>query len=96
MEDVRPKLLSKFLGQSSIVKQVSIAMASAKARECSFPHMIMGGPPGLGKTTLASVIANEMGGTIISRIASAITKSEDLVSLFEQIECLDTIIFIDE
>jgi holliday junction DNA helicase RuvB len=96
MTNVRPKMLDSFLGQSPIVRQVSIAMASAKSRDCSFPHMIMGGPPGLGKTTLASIIANEMGGTIISRIASAITKPEDLVGLFEQIESLDTIIFIDE
>ena len=96
MNTVRPKRLSDFLGQSPIVRQVSIAMASAKERDCPFPHMIMGGPPGLGKTTLASIIASEMNGTMISRIASAITKPEDLVDLFSQIEDVNTIIFIDE
>jgi Holliday junction DNA helicase RuvB len=58
--------------------------------------MIMGGPPGLGKTTLATIIANEMGGVLVSRIASAITKPEDLLRLFAEIKQLNTILFLDE
>lgn len=92
----RPLNIDDFLGQKSIVEQVGIAIASAKHRDRPFPHMVMGGPPGLGKTTLAQIVANEMGGVLVSRIASAITKAEDLVDLFSSIEQVNTIIFIDE
>jgi len=96
MTNVRPQKITDFLGQTSIVEQVNVASKAAKIRDKSFPHMIMGGPPGLGKTTLASIIANEMDGVLISRIATAISKPEDLVELFASIESLNTIIFIDE
>lgn len=96
MSDVRPQHLRDFLGQTHIVQQVKIAAKSCKAQDEPFPHMAMGGPPGLGKTTLAKIIANEMGGVLVSRIASAITKPEDLVQLFNEIEQLNTIIFLDE
>jgi Holliday junction DNA helicase RuvB len=92
----RPLKLKDFLGQESIVEQVEIKVASAKYRDKPFPHMVMGGPPGLGKTTLASIIANEMDGELISRISTAITKAEDLVELFSLIRQPNTIIFIDE
>jgi len=93
---VRPKKLNDFLGQPHIVEQVTIAVKACVAQDQPFPHMAMGGPPGLGKTTLASIIANELDGVIVSRIASAITKPEDLLSLFAEIKQLNTIIFLDE
>lgn len=93
---VRPKKLSGFLGQKHIVEQVDIAVKSCIAQDEGFPHMIMGGPPGLGKTTLAAIIANEMGGVLVSLIASAITKPEDLVDLFAEVKQLNTILFLDE
>jgi Holliday junction DNA helicase RuvB len=96
MTTVRPKTIDSFLGQEPIKDQVKVAIASAKERDCPFPHMIMGGPPGLGKTTLASIIANEMNGVLISRIASAITKPDDLLDLFKQLKQINTIIFLDE
>ena len=96
MSKVRPKKLENFLGQEHIVRQVEIAVKSSKAQDEAFPHMAMGGPPGLGKTTLAKIIAKEMGGKLISRIASAITKPEDLVQLFSEIKSLNTFIFLDE
>lgn len=96
MSNVRPTKLSDFIGQENIVKQVNIAVKSAKAKDVPFPHMAMGGPPGLGKTTLAKIVANEMEGELVSRIASAITTPEDLVQLFSQIQDLNTIIFLDE
>ena len=94
--NVRPQKIKDFLGQKSIVQRAFIEMKASKALDHPFPHMLMGGPPGLGKTTLAQIIANEMDGTLISRIATAITTPEDLIDLFSSIEELNTIIFIDE
>jgi Holliday junction DNA helicase RuvB len=94
--NVRPKKLSDFLGQSHIVEQVDIAVKASVAQDQPFPHMAMGGPPGLGKTTLAAIIANEINGVLVSRIASAIKTPEDLLRLFTEINQLNTIIFLDE
>jgi Holliday junction DNA helicase RuvB len=96
MSDVRPTKLKEFLGQKHIVEQVAIAVKASEAQDEPFPHMAMGGPPGLGKTTLAKIIADEMGGSLVSRIASAITTPEDLINLFSEINQLNTIIFLDE
>jgi Holliday junction DNA helicase RuvB len=96
MSAIRPQKLTDFLGQASIVERINIAVKSALDRDVVFPHMIMGGPPGLGKTTIAKIIANEMNGKLISRISTAITKPEDLVDLFKQIDNVNTFIFIDE
>jgi len=96
MSNVRPQKIKDFLGQKSVVQQTFIAMKASKSLDNPFPHMLMGGPPGLGKTTLAQIIANEMDGVLISRIATAISTPEDLLHLFESIEQLNTIIFIDE
>jgi len=96
MKNVRPQTLNDFLGQPHIVEQVEIAVKACQRQEQPFPHMAMGGPPGLGKTTLAKIIANELGGVLVSRIASAITKPEDLLNLFVEIKQLNTIIFLDE
>lgn len=93
---IRPQNLEGFLGQTPIVELVDVAIKAAQFRDTCFPHMVMGGPPGLGKTTLASIIANEMNGVLISRIATAISKAEDLVDLFTSIKSPNTIIFIDE
>ncbi|MHA1690275.1 MAG: AAA family ATPase [Candidatus Heimdallarchaeaceae archaeon] len=95
-ENTRPQRIKDFLGQKSTVEKVNIASLAVKRRDLPFPHMIMGGPPGLGKTTLAQIIANEMEGTLISRIATAISTPEDLYNLFKSITELNTIIFIDE
>lgn len=96
MSNVRPTKLQDFLGQSFIKQQVEITLKSCISQDKTFPHMAMGGPPGLGKTTLASIIANEIDGVLVSRIASSITQPEDLVELFAEIKQINTIIFLDE
>ena len=104
MSNVRPQKIKDFLGQKSVVQQTFIAMDSAKKENRPLGHMLMGGPPGLGKTTLAQIIANEMDAVLIYRIATAVTP-EDLSHLFKSIKKLSTledieqfnvIIFIDE
>jgi Holliday junction DNA helicase RuvB len=77
-EDIRPGVLDEFVGQSDIVRQVKVALASARTRKDSFPHTIMSGPPGLGKTTLAEIISGEMGVEPICVLASSIKDEQDL------------------
>lgn len=83
---IRPKTLKDFTGQISVRKQLQIAIKSAKSRGCVLPHVLMGGPPGLGKTTIAEIIAEEMNGMFYSTMASIISKPSDLFNLFSKIE----------
>lgn len=77
-EDIRPASIGEFVGQPDVVRQVMVAMASAKARKDAFPHSVMSGPPGLGKTTLAEIIAAEMGVEPICVLAGAIKDECDM------------------
>jgi holliday junction DNA helicase RuvB len=92
---LRPKFLADYIGQVAIKKHLSVSIESARIRKTSLEHIILYGPPGLGKTTLANIIAHEMGVSIKSSAGPAIEKQSDLISLLSNLEDGD-ILFIDE
>ncbi|MCK6457638.1 MAG: Holliday junction branch migration DNA helicase RuvB [Phycisphaerae bacterium] len=94
---LRPQRLEECVGQTQVIEQLRIAIAAAKKRREPLEHLLLDGPPGLGKTTLAHVIANEMGAGERIRITSgpAIVKTADLMSTLTGLEDGD-VLFIDE
>lgn len=92
---IRPFYLNEFIGQKSLIDNLKIFINSAKKREQVMDHVLFYGPPGLGKTTLAGIIANELGVGFKSTSAPIITKTGDLASILTSIEPND-VLFIDE
>ena len=92
---LRPKTLSEYVGQENIKKNIEIFIKSAKKRNDTLDHMLFYGPPGLGKTTIASIIANEMGSKLKITTGPAIEKGGDLAAILSNLEEGD-ILFIDE
>jgi Holliday junction DNA helicase RuvB len=92
---LRPKDLAEFVGQQKIKDNLQIFMAAAKGRKEPIEHVLLYGPPGLGKTTLAHIISNEMGVDIRVTSGPALERSGDLAAILTNLEDGD-ILFIDE
>lgn len=92
---LRPKTLGEYIGQESIKKHLRIAIQSAQIRKVSLEHILLYGPPGLGKTTLSAIIASEMQSHLKQTSGPAIEKQSDIVSLLTSLQEGD-ILFIDE
>ena len=92
---IRPKTFAEYRGQPQVSEQMTIFIEAAKGRQESLDHTLIFGPPGLGKTTLANIIANEMGVQIKSTSGPVIEKKGDLVAALTNLEEGD-VLFIDE
>jgi Holliday junction DNA helicase RuvB len=93
--DLRPRKLSEYIGQGQVVETLEIAIQAATKRGEPLDHVLFHSPPGLGKTTLAHIIATEMGVRIITSSGPAIEKGGDLISILTHLERGD-VLFIDE
>lgn len=94
-ESLRPSFLNQYIGQDVIKKQLQVYISAALKRKESLDHVLLYGPPGLGKTTLAMIIANELHVNIKITSGPAIEKSGDLVALLNDLDPGD-VLFIDE
>ncbi|MEE4354958.1 MAG: Holliday junction branch migration DNA helicase RuvB [Desulfococcaceae bacterium] len=92
---LRPDHLRDYVGQAEVVETLEIAIAAAKKRGEPLDHVLFHGPPGLGKTTLAHIIANEMGGRLTVTSGPALEKGGDLIGILTHLEEGD-VLFVDE
>lgn len=92
---LRPQTLAEYVGQEELKRNLSVFIGAAKKRKESLDHVLLYGPPGLGKTTLAYVIANEMGSSIKTINGPSIEKTGDLAAILCDLEPGD-VLFIDE
>jgi Holliday junction DNA helicase RuvB len=92
---LRPKKLGEFVGHKEIVDNLKISIQAAKQRKEPLEHLLLSGPPGLGKTSLAHIVAHEMGSKITATSGPAIAKAGDLIGILTNLEKGD-VLFIDE
>ncbi|MBI5116246.1 Holliday junction branch migration DNA helicase RuvB [Candidatus Poribacteria bacterium] len=92
---LRPKTLSEYIGQKTVIEKLNISLKASKGRGEPHEHVLFYGPPGLGKTTLANVIANEMGTNLVATSGPALERTGDLMGLLTNLEQGD-VLFIDE
>lgn len=92
---LRPENFDEFIGQKSVVKNIEVMVSSAKIRQAAMDHALLSGPPGLGKTSLAILLAKEIGSELHVISGPAIEKKGDLASILTNLEPRD-VLFIDE
>lgn len=94
-KNIRPEYLDEYVGQNEIKENLRVFIKAAKMRNEPLDHVLLYGPPGLGKTTLAHIIANELGTTLRTASGPSIEKSGDLAAILSNLEPGD-VLFIDE
>ena len=92
---IRPDSFDEYIGQTDVKENIKVFVSAAKMRETSLDHVLLYGPPGLGKTTLAHIIANELGSNIKTASGPTIEKSGDVAAILSTLEPND-VLFIDE
>lgn len=92
---IRPRSLTDFVGHEGLKQNLSVFISGAKSRGESMDHVLLYGPPGLGKTTLAHIVANELGTSFRATSAPMLTKQGDLAAILTALEPMD-VLFIDE
>ena len=93
--NIRPRALMDFVGQDGLKQNLSVFINAAKSRGQALDHVLLYGPPGLGKTTLAHIVANELGTNFRATAAPMLTKQGDLAAILTSLEPMD-VLFIDE
>lgn len=92
---IRPRALSDFIGHEALKQNLGVFISGARSRSEAMDHVLLYGPPGLGKTTLAHIVANELGTNFRATAAPMLTKQGDLAAILTSLEPMD-VLFIDE